>query len=169
MEKRKSNLSQLEKVILYLLFAGVIMFAVDTWRTKDVPTFDVPPLAGTTLSGQKLDAIATSKGEPVIVYFWATWCAACKFVTPTINWFDNHYQVIGVSLNSGSDERVKRYMAAKEYDFMNINDLRGEISRQWGIAVTPTIVIIRDGEIKSVTSGITTPFGLIARLWMAKF
>ncbi|GAK21046.1 membrane protein, suppressor for copper-sensitivity ScsD [Vibrio sp. JCM 19052] len=60
-------------------------------------------------------------------------------------------------------------MTAKDYTFNNINDLRGEISKQWGIAVTPTIAIIKDGEIKSVTSSITTPVGLIARLWMTKF
>ncbi|MEF1302145.1 thioredoxin domain-containing protein, partial [Vibrio owensii] len=106
---------------------------MDTWRTKDIPTFDVPHLAGNSLSGQYLDVMEMSKDEPVIVYFWATWCAACKFVTPTVDWFSNHYQVIGVSLNSGSDERVRRYMAAKDYTFNNINDLRGEISKHWGI------------------------------------
>ena len=169
MKKQRLKRSWIEESILYLLFAGVLVFAVDTWRTKDIPTFDVPHLAGNALSGQYLDVIEMSKDGPVIVYFWATWCAACKFVTPTFDWFGNHYQVIGVSLNSGSDERVKRYMTAKDYTFNNINDLRGEISKQWGIAVTPTIAIIKDGEIKSVTSGITTPVGLIARLWMTKF
>lgn len=165
----KRKLGRWEETLLYILFAGLIMFAVDTWRTKDIPTFDVPPLAGITLSGERVNAIEMSKNEPVIVYFWATWCAACKFVTPTVNWFDGEYQVIGVSLNSGGNERVKRYMKAKEYEFHNINDVRGDISKEWGIAVTPTIAIIKDGEIKSVTSGITTPIGLIARLWMANF
>lgn len=165
----KKKLARWKGTVFYILFAGLLMFSVDAWRTKDMPTYDVPPLAGVTLNGERVDVIEMSKGEPVIVYFWATWCAACKFVTPTVNWFDGKYQVVGVSLNSGADERVRRYMKAKAYEFHNINDLKGNISRQWGIAVTPTIAIIKDGEIKSVTSGITTPWGLIARLWMTNF
>ncbi|MGD8172734.1 protein disulfide oxidoreductase [Vibrio sp. TRT 21S02] len=168
MAKSKRRKSWTRDVIIYALLSIVLAIAVDVWRTKDMPTENAPPLSGITLSGEFIDAIEMSKNTPVIVYFWATWCAACKFVTPTIDWFNQSYQVIGVSLNSGENRRVSRYMDAHDYQFSNINDVTGDISKQWGILVTPTIIIIDKGEVKTVTTGVTTPWGLLARLWLTK-
>lgn len=64
MKKQRLKRSWIQESILYVLFAGVLVFAVDTWRTKDIPVFDVPHLAGNALSGQYLDVMEMSKDEP---------------------------------------------------------------------------------------------------------
>ncbi|WP_279348195.1 protein disulfide oxidoreductase [Vibrio qingdaonensis] len=144
----------------------LVTIAVDYYRTRDMPQMDLPALSGKTLDGQWADVIEQSKQAPVIVYFWATWCPACKFVTPTIDWFDGPYNVVGVSTMSGSDARVSRFMTGQDRHFSNINDPKGQRMSQWGITATPTIVIIKDGKIASTTTGVTTPMGLFARLVM---
>ncbi|MGF1748676.1 MULTISPECIES: protein disulfide oxidoreductase [Vibrio] len=144
----------------------VVTIVIDSYRTRDMPQSDLPALSGKTLDGQWVDVLEESKQAPVIVYFWATWCPACKFVTPTIDWFSNHYKVIGVSVSSGSDARVNRFMASQDRDFANINDPKGELMNSWSISVTPTIVIINNGKIESMTTGVTTPMGLFARMMM---
>lgn len=153
-----------KETLIYLVVIIVLSIAVDAWRTKDMPVNTAPILEGISATGEVIDVIAMSKKKPVIVYFWATWCAACRFVTPTINWFSDSYQVVGISTSSGEDRRVSGYMVSHNYTFTNINDTYGDISRTWGIRVTPTIVIIDKGEIKNITTGITTPPGLLARL-----
>ncbi|MFA0086038.1 protein disulfide oxidoreductase [Vibrio sp. 10N.261.51.F12] len=151
---------------LIVLIITVVSIAVDHYRTRDMPVVDLPSLAGQTLQGEWIDVLEESKQAPVIVYFWATWCPACKFVTPTVDWFNGPYKVVGVSATSGPAERVEKFMAGKETDFPNLNDPKGEILHRWGITATPTIVIIKDGKIASTTTGVTTPIGLFARLVM---
>ncbi|OXE30258.1 protein disulfide oxidoreductase, partial [Vibrio parahaemolyticus] len=65
-------------------------------------------------------------------------------------------------------ERVAQFMQAKEYRFENINDPSSDIMREWKISVTPTIYILRNGEVTSITTGITTPIGILARICLAR-
>ncbi len=102
-----------------------------------------------------------------MVYFWATWCPACKFVSPSVSWLSDYYEVVTVSGASGPQERVDQFMQAKGYQFNNINDPKSSIMQEWSISVTPTIYVLKDGEVSSITTGVTTPIGILARIWMA--
>ncbi|WP_295893861.1 protein disulfide oxidoreductase [uncultured Vibrio sp.] len=169
MKKKRTAKHWLKEIAMYSVVFVVMSIAVDLWRMKDMPIDVTPSLEGITLSGESIDVIEMSKEKPVVVYFWATWCSICKFVSPTVNNIGDSYHVVGVSGSSGEDNRVTRYLAAHDYNFENINDTRSDIFRQWGVGVTPTIAIINNGEVKFVTTGITTPPGLYARLWLANW
>jgi thiol-disulfide isomerase/thioredoxin len=155
----------LKKSLLYILLFTLISFAVDLWRTQDFTSSQSPITQAVALSGSSIDLNALSQDKPVVVYFWATWCGACKFVTPTINWLSQYYDVVAISSGSGEDRRVQAYLNSHDYQFENINDPRSHLSSRWNLKVTPTIAIIENGEIKNITTGITTPTGLLARLW----
>ncbi|QUJ66207.1 protein disulfide oxidoreductase [Photobacterium sp. GJ3] len=149
-----------------VLLTGVTV-AADLWRSQSVPD-DVPfTLKATDIHGQPVDLAALSQDQPVLVYYWATWCGVCRFVTPSVNWLSQYYPTVGISLSSGPDEKLQRYFEHKALDFPNVNDPNNVLGRQWGVAFTPTIFIVRDGKVESITSGITTPMGMLARLWLA--
>ena len=166
-QKPKPRIRWLREAGKALLLMLVITFALDQWNGRDMPDTAIPSIVTESVAGQKIDVMAMSKEQPVVLYFWATWCGACKFVSPTVNWLPGSYSVVSVALSSGSDARVQRYLAAHEYTFETINDAQGGLAKDWGIRVTPSIVIIKDGKIRSITTGITTPIGLLARLWLA--
>lgn len=167
--KKPSRLKKWGKeLVSMILIVGVVSFAMDFYHSRSMPQGAAIPIVGQSLQGKDIDVIELSKnGKPVIVYFWATWCGACKFVSPTVNSFGDSHQVVSVALSSGPDERVQRYLDAKEYDFPVINDLSGSISRSWGVNVTPSIVIIKDGKITSIATGVTSPIGLWIRTYFA--
>ena len=167
--KKQSRLKKWGKeFVSMLLIVGVVSFAMDFYHSRNMPQGDAIPIVGQSIQGEDIDVIELSKnGKPVIVYFWTTWCGACKLVSPTVNSFSDSHQVVSVALSSGPDERVQRFIDAKKYDFPVINDLSGSISRSWGINVTPSIVIIKDGKISSITTGVTSPIGLWLRTYFA--
>ena len=152
--------------LFYILMFVVISVAVDLWRTRDFTSSESPTTQATTLSGNDIDLDTLSQDNPVVVYFWATWCGACKFVTPTINWLSQYYDVVAISASSGEARRVQAFLNSHNYQFENINDPRSQLSSRWNLKVTPTIAIVENGQIKNITTGITTPIGLLARLWL---
>lgn len=156
----------LKEISKFLLFAIVITTAIDLYRAQDVPTEMAPDLVTVDGKGNPVDVIEMSYQTPVVIYFWATWCPVCKFVSPTVDWVSQYYPVVAVSGASGTDLRVEAFKQKHDYQFTNVNDENSQLFKQWGISVTPTIFIVRDGKIESITTGITTPPGLLARLWL---
>ncbi|CCN72724.1 protein disulfide oxidoreductase [Vibrio nigripulchritudo] len=151
----------------YLLLIVLITGLLDWWRTKHVDFYDMPETRGMTIDGTYVDLKELSKEKPVLVYFWATWCGVCTLTSPTIDLLSGHYEVVSIALASGEDERLQEYMTHKNYDFKVINDLKGSINQYWRAQVTPTIAIVNDGEIHSMTTGFSTPWGLWLRLLLA--
>ncbi|TEW52686.1 protein disulfide oxidoreductase [Psychromonas algicola] len=169
-EKKKTKKgwgARLKSILGYVLFFLVVGWGVDLWRAQELVSGKAPELTAVSVQGESIDLLAMSQEKPVLVYFWATWCSVCSTVSPSVDLVSDGYQVVTVALSSRPDERVQRYLGAKEYDFTVVNDEKGLISRQWGISVTPTLFIINKGEISSVTTGFTSPFGMWARLFLS--
>ncbi|WP_407331117.1 protein disulfide oxidoreductase [Enterovibrio sp. 27052020O] len=156
----------LKEIATIVVLFSVITLALDWWQSRDMPNGNVPQTILTTLSGDTIDLATASKNEPVVLYFWATWCPACKFVTPTVDWLSGSYKVVSIAMTSGNRDRVAGYLRSHDISFETVNDEQGRLGNTWGIRSTPTIVIVKEGEITAITTGITTPPGLLARLWL---
>jgi thioredoxin 1 len=65
--------------------------------------------------------------EPVVVDFWATWCAPCRALAPTIDKLATHYE--------GRAKVVK-------VDVDRVPD----VAAQYGIQSIPTVVLFKGGQ-----------------------
>lgn len=153
-------------VLLWLLAMVCVPLLMDQWRHRDAPT-EAPRQLLPDLDGSYLDIRRMSMDTPVLVYFWATWCPVCRLVSPSVDALRDRYPVVAITLSSGPPRRITAYAREHGLDFRMIDDANGHISRAWGVRATPTIAVVYRGEIRSVTSGITTLPGMIARLWLA--
>jgi len=155
----------IKEILKFTLIIMLFSIAIDAWRSREMPSTKMPSLSISTLEGDWVDIKKMSHDKPVLLYFWATWCPVCNFVSPSVNWLSGSHQVVSVAITSGDDKRLGQYMAYKEYDFPVINDPKGKIGQAWGVAATPSIVIVKKGEISSITTGFTTPMGMWLRLY----
>lgn len=80
-------------------------------RGKAAPAFSL-----TSLDGKKV-SLAQYRGRPVLVNFWATWCAPCKLEMP---WFEDlrkqyeaqGFEVLGIAEDDASKDEIAK--AAKK-------------------------------------------------------
>ena len=72
----------------------------------------MPNLAFTTLDGAPA-ALASFRGKPVVLNFWATWCAPCVAELPELDRLaaGGAVTVLAVSADRGGAARVKPFLA----------------------------------------------------------
>ena len=89
-------------------------------------------------------ALASLKGKPVVLNFWATWCPTCVDELPTINKFylesEGKYHVLSIS--SENPMELKEYAREKGLKVPVLWDRGGSISNAYKVRKIPTIVII---------------------------
>lgn len=111
--------------------------------------------------------IAEHAGEPVLLYFWATWCPVCKLQRGSVQSMTDDYPVYSVASWSESDE-VNAYMLDNELTFPVMLDENGQLARDFGLKGVPvTIVLSPNGDISFVETGYTTSLGLRFRMWLS--
>lgn len=99
-------------------------------------------------------SLADFEGEPMLVNFWATWCAPCVVELPSLDRFAAHYQgrlrVVAVALeptktpNDIADFLKKRGIG----EFAGYFDENGTFMRELAIRGLPTSFLIgKDGHI----------------------
>ncbi len=154
-----------KEILSLVVIMTVISFAMDVYYTQDMPNRTPPPLVATTLEGESIDLSELAQGEQgVLVYFWATWCGPCKLTSPTVDSIAKDYPVVTVAMSSGDDTALQQYLKESNLSFPVINDPSGQLSRSWGVRVTPSIALIKNDEIKHITTGVSSPWGLRLRL-----
>lgn len=152
--------------LVYLMMFVVIYGAVNWYRAPTLP--NTANLTYANEHNQLIDVIAVSHQQPILVYFWGTWCSICSLTSPNIQALHaNGQPVVSVAVKSDSTEALGRYMTMHGYDFIAINDLGGEIFHAWQGKVTPSFVILKDGKIHQSFTGIAPLWSLKLRLWAA--
>lgn len=165
--KKHTVLRWTKEIVKFTFFITLFTVAVDYWRSQDMPSETVPSLSINTTDGEWVDITKMSHDKPVLLYFWATWCPVCNVVSPSVDWLVDDHQVVSVAITSGDNSRLDKFMKYKGYHFPVINDSTGNISKEWGVTATPSIVIVKNGKVSSITTGVTTPIGLWLRLFFA--
>ena len=156
------------RYLLEALLVIALIIGINSWRTRDAVSGPAPMLSGNTLNGESY-LLPRKPGEPLLVYFWASWCPVCKFQDGNIATLSEEFPVITVAMSSGADEEISDYLEQEGLELAVINDDTGEISNRWGVKGVPTTFVIDgEGEVRFVEVGYTTTPGLRLRRWLAE-
>jgi len=161
--------SWLKQIVIFIFAFLVLSFIVDTWRTKDIDGQALPSLTGMTIYNESVDLKALSFEQPVLIYFWGTWCPVCSIVSPSVNTISQYYPTYSIAMQSGDNETLKAYMSAEEYQFTVINDDDNQLAQSLGVQVTPLVMVIHQGKLVNYTTGYVSLFGLWWRIAWASW
>jgi peroxiredoxin len=103
-------------------------------------------------------ALASLRGKPVLLDFWATWCEPCREATPHIQalhdqFKDKNLVVLGIDTNEPA-EKARKYFADEKYTFGNLLGSGNDVVKNYGANSIPLVVLIdKDGLVRYVHRG----------------
>ncbi|MBM0233708.1 redoxin domain-containing protein [Micromonospora sp. STR1_7] len=112
---------------------------------------DTLRFTGTTLTGAAFDA-AQLAGRPVVLWFWAPWCATCASQAWTVAEVAPRYRdtvpIIGVA-GLGEQRAMKEFVTEFDLDgARQINDSKGVLWKRFKVTEQSIFLIIdRDGTV----------------------
>ncbi len=136
--------------------AGVGGLSDDLPQVGDpAPDFALPTPDGATLR------LSDYRGRPVILNFWATWCAPCRLEMPELQRAQTEFDAasgdgpIVLTINQGdSAERVDEFFAEVGLTLPALLDGDGDVGTTYGAFFLPTTVIVGpDGTVAAVHRG----------------
>jgi cytochrome c biogenesis protein CcmG/thiol:disulfide interchange protein DsbE len=131
-----------------------------------------PPLQSAQYLGPKPPALASLKGSPVLLFFWAHWCVDCKAEAPVIARLRQEFApqglvVIGPTQLYGyaaqgvdaAPDRERAYIeSVRTRYYPSLSDMPVPLSKQnfnaYGASTTPTLVVLnRAGRVEMYHPG----------------
>ena len=118
-----------------------------------------PDLTLQDLDGQRV-SLSEWRGRPVLINFWATWCAPCELEMPTIQAAYEQHQddglvVLAVAVDD-TEGNVRRFFQKRDLTIRPLMD-DGSASRAYQVFGLPTSYLVReDGRIAAVHAGLLT-------------
>ena len=160
--------------VVWLFYGGGLETILSMTRPAPTPvtTADIgqaaPSLKLPLVGGGEVD-LASYRGQPVLLNFWATWCEPCRAEMPAFERAQQQYRdrglvVLGVDFQE-QDPEIVAFLREIGVTFPSAVDRTGEVTRQWRATGLPTTFLIdRQGIIRDVRVGAFTDSMLEDRL-----
>ncbi len=159
------------RIFLLSLIIVIVLFIIPPLHAQDSPSslcesFGIQRFqekkAALPFSLKDLDsnpvALSDFKGDPVLLFFWATWCGSCKEDIVLLEKFaegkQGQLQILTLVIDGESERRVRRVVKKYKITVPVLLDRNEKIARAYGITMVPTVFLInREGFIEGKIAG----------------
>ena len=117
-----------------------------------------PDLAGRTIDGQAFD-LRRSRGDWVLVNFFATWCVPCRDEHADLVAFSERHRQTGDAtvvavIYDDSEGAVREFRQDEGGDWPMVVDPKGRVALEWGVAGVPESYLVSpDGVVVAKVVG----------------
>jgi cytochrome c biogenesis protein CcmG, thiol:disulfide interchange protein DsbE len=128
--------------LLLLAVAGLVGAELLTSGASE--TRPAPALPRQVLSGRRVD-LASLRGKPALVNFWASWCGPCKQEAPELERFakslGHSASLVGVDWNDGADN-ARAFIARSRWSYPVLRDATGDVGNAYRLSGLPTTFVL---------------------------
>lgn len=143
-------------VVAVLALGGLALFRARPQAELGgpAPRFELPLLEG----GGRL-SLDDLRGKPVVLNFWASWCAPCRDEAPELARVARKVRdvtFVGMNILDGRDEALA-YTRRYDVPYRSVRDVRAVIAKRFGVTGAPeTVFIDARGDIVGTFIGAFT-------------
>jgi peroxiredoxin len=133
--------------------SAVESFGVQRFEEKrDSIPFSLKDLNGNQVS------LSDYKGKPVLLFFWATWCVACKEDIVLLEKFSegkrDRLAILTVAIDGEKEARVKSVVKKNKITLPVLLDIKERTARKYGVRMVPSAFIInQEGRMEGMIVG----------------
>jgi cytochrome c biogenesis protein CcmG/thiol:disulfide interchange protein DsbE len=104
-------------------------------------------------------SLASFKGKPVVLNFWASWCEPCRIEAPLLERAQQRLAraggtVLGVTFRDASPDSAA-FVRQFKLSYPSVRDVDGKLAKEYGTRALPeTFVIDRQGRVAALTRGV---------------
>ncbi len=103
-----------------------------------------PALPSQVLNGPRVD-VASLRGKPALVNFWASWCTPCKEEAPTLDQLSDKLRgrarVVGVDYND-TPSNATAFIRDHRLSYPILRDGSGSVATRYGVTGLPTTFVL---------------------------
>jgi len=150
----------LRSLLWTVLLSLLLFMAISSLRGGIALPAEAPDFAAVTLAGKPLH-LRDLRGKPVLLYFSASWCTACKMTSPTVDRFAKGHpnvHVLGIAMEEEQEARAYQAKNPRSFEVVAENV---EIQKSYPVHALPTAVLIdAQGKVAWSRQGVLLPFEL---------
>ena len=129
--------------------------------------FYAPDFTLETIEGEPIN-LSELRGQPVLVFLWASWCSVCKTAMPGLQPVYNDYASLGfeiLAVNMAFQDSLstaKTYFQAQGFTYPMLLDRDGSMAKDYQLHALPTSILVApDGKVLDVIIGFGLTEGLL--------
>ena len=97
-----------------------------------------------TVTQENFETEILQSTKPVLLDFWAPWCAPCRMIAPVV-------------------EQIADEISAIKVGKVNVDDCP-ELAARYGVMTIPTLIVMKDGAVTHQTAGFKSKPAIIEML-----
>ena len=150
----------MNKIIIIFSIILLICIPVDLSFGQYRPLFKQEKIAAPDFSLDDIQGktfkLSSQRGNPVIIFFGATWCPACRGEMPHYKALYDKYaqrglKFIYIDINE-SIRKVAHFARENSFPFLVLVDLDGSVANDYNLIGVPTLFLLdKEGNIISIS------------------